>query len=62
MRMGKMMLLFNMKQITENMKAVIIGLYRQGNSYKDISKLTGVNIRDVGEIVKLHLDKIKNEE
>jgi hypothetical protein len=46
----------------ENIKSVIIGLFRQGNSLNVISEQTGVSVEDVEETINIYfLKKDSNE-
>ena len=45
--------------IEENIKSVVIGLWRQGNTYETISTFTDLSIYEVDKIISQYQDKLK---
>lgn len=45
--------------MTSYEKVVVIGLWRQGNSWKTISSLMGITVINVKKIIKDYLKSIK---
>jgi len=43
--------------ISNEIKSVVIGLYRQGNKYEIISMLTDVSVYEVDKIISEYLSK-----
>ena len=45
--------------IEENIKSVVIGLWRQGNTYETIATFTDLSIYEVDKIISQYQDKLK---